>query len=160
MRLHAGATAHPSNVFIIGTMNTADRSIALVDAAMRRRFAFKALHPSVEPTRGMLRRWLDKRGLPPTTAEILDHLNSLIADEDFRIGPSYFMRDDVHRDGGLDTTWETAILPLLEEHHFGEGLDIGSRYALAKITARVARASSADTSEPDEVLDEESDQAP
>lgn len=132
----------PSNVFIIGTMNTADRSIALVDAAMRRRFGFKALHPSVEPTRGMLRRWLDKRGQPLTVADILDHLNTLITDEDFRIGPSYFMRDDVHRDGGLETVWETSILPLLEEHHFGEGFDVAARYSLSTIVARVGRASS------------------
>ncbi len=132
----------PSNVFIIGTMNTADRSIALVDAAMRRRFAFKALHPGVEPTRSMLRRWLDRRGLPHTTADVLDHLNDLIQDQDFRIGPSYFMRDEVYRDGGLETVWETSILPLLEEHHFGEGIDVEAHYSLTTIRARIARTAS------------------
>ena len=128
----------PPNVFIIGTMNTADRSIALVDAAMRRRFAFKALHPSVEPTRSMLPKWLERKGLPQTAALVMDHLNGLIQDEDFKIGPSYFMRDAVHRDGGMAVAWETSILPLLEEHHFGEGLDVAKEYSLTRILAKVS----------------------
>lgn len=134
----------PPNVFIIGTMNTADRSIALVDAAMRRRFAFKALHPSTEPTRSLLSAWLVSKDLPQTTAAVLDQLNGLIKDEDFKIGPSYFMRDGVYSDDGLATTWETSILPLLEEHHFGEGLDVAKEYALARILARIKPASPAD----------------
>ena len=128
----------PPNVFIIGTMNTADRSIALVDAAMRRRFAFKALHPSTEPTRSVLGAWLAAKGLPPTMAAVLSHLNALIKDDDFKIGPSYFMRDSVYRDGGLAVTWETSILPLLEEHHFGDGTDVAKEYALERILRRVA----------------------
>ena len=48
----------PRNLYIIGTMNTADRSIALVDAAMRRRFAFRHLHPDEEPVSQLLPRWL------------------------------------------------------------------------------------------------------
>ncbi|GAA4401890.1 AAA family ATPase [Fodinibacter luteus] len=123
----------PRNVFIIGTMNTADRSIALVDTAMRRRFAFKALHPSTEPTKSMLTRWLEANDLPQDAAHVLDHLNGLIDDEDFKIGPSYFMRPSVHGEGGMDVVWETSILPLLEEHHFGEGRDVARDYSLRRI---------------------------
>ncbi len=48
-------------------------------------------------------------------------------DADFAIGPSYLMKPGVYRDGGLERTWRTKILSLLEEHHYGEGL--GSRPA-------------------------------
>lgn len=123
----------PENVFIIGTMNTADRSIALVDAAMRRRFAFLPLHPDEEPTSGILRRWLGSEGHGSQTADLLDALNERIDDPDFKIGPSYFMRPAVHAPGGLERTWRTAILPALEEHHFGDGTDVVARYGLAAI---------------------------
>ncbi|MGP9538081.1 AAA family ATPase [Brachybacterium sp. AOP43-C2-M15] len=131
----------PENVFIIGTMNTADRSIALVDAAMRRRFSFLPLHPSEEPTNGILRSWLSAEGRPRRVADLLDELNRRIDDPDFKIGPSYFMRSAVHREGGLERTWRTSILPLLEEHHFGE-LDaraVRSRYGLEAVSATVDR---------------------
>ena len=129
----------PENVFIIGTMNTADRSIALVDAAMRRRFAFVSLHPSEPPTSGVLRRWLAARPqLDPGVADLLDELNSRIDDPDFKIGPSYFMRKAVHEPDGLERAWRTAILPLLEEHHYGDGTDVRARYGLDPIRARVA----------------------
>jgi 5-methylcytosine-specific restriction protein B len=130
----------PANVFIFGTMNTADRSIALVDAAMRRRFSFLALHPSQEPTSGILRRWLTTRGLPPETADLLDELNHRIEDPDFKVGPSYFMRPAVHAAGGLERTWRTAILPLLEEHHFGDGTDVQARYGLADLRKAIGPA--------------------
>ncbi|KPH98271.1 ATPase associated with various cellular activities AAA_5 [Actinobacteria bacterium OV450] len=130
----------PRNLFIIGTMNTADRSIALVDAAMRRRFAFVELSPRIEPTGGLLRRWLgDEKDSEP--ADLLDELNARIDDADFRIGPSYLMKPGVFRAGGLERTWRTKILPLLEEHHYGEGLDIESRYGLPALRQAVARRS-------------------
>lgn len=123
----------PSNVFIIGTMNTADRSIALVDAAMRRRFAFLPLHPDEVPTKDVLRRWLDAEGLDVGVADLLDALNARIQDIDFKIGPSYFMRPAVHEAGGIERVWRTAILPLLEEHHYGDGTDVARRYGLEAI---------------------------
>lgn len=141
----------PQNVFIIGTMNTADRSIALVDTAMRRRFAFKALHPSSEPTKSMLSKWLAKQDLPQTAAKVMDHLNDLIEDEDFKIGPSYFMRKSVHKGDGMSIVWETSILPLLEEHHFGEGRDVSKDYSLGRIVTKVNG-----IAEPEADFDEES----
>jgi hypothetical protein len=127
----------PRNVFIIGTMNTADRSIALVDAAMRRRFAFLPLHPTETPTSGVLRRWLDANDHPPLAADLLDELNRRIEDPDFKIGPSYFMRPAVHEPGGLERAWRTAIMPLLEEFHYGEGKDLENAYGLARVLAAV-----------------------
>lgn len=125
--------ALPPNLFVIGTMNTADRSIALVDAAMRRRFAFVELSPRTEPTRGLLRRWLAEEGKGAEPADLLDALNSRIDEPDFRIGPSYLMKKGVYREGGLERTWRTKILPLLEEHHYGEGVDVEKRYGLAAL---------------------------
>jgi 5-methylcytosine-specific restriction enzyme B len=127
----------PPNVFVIGTMNTADRSIALVDAAMRRRFAFVGMHPSSEPTKGLLRRWLIQQGLPTVTADLHDRLNELITDADMKIGPSYFMRTTVAQDAVLDRVWRTSILPLLEEHHYGDGIDVAERYDLASLRRSV-----------------------
>ncbi|WP_425827558.1 DUF4357 domain-containing protein [Streptomyces fractus] len=122
--------AIPPNLFVIGTMNTADRSIALVDAAMRRRFAFVELSPRTEPTRGLLARWLGREDKDDEPARLLDALNRALADPDFSIGPSYLMKPGTYRPGGLERTWRTKILPLLEEHHFGEGVDIEERYGL------------------------------
>lgn len=144
----------PPNLFVIGTMNTADRSIALVDAAMRRRFAFVELSPRTEPTSGLLRRWLAREGRDAEPAELLDALNSRIADPDFRVGPSYLMKKGVYREGGLERAWRTKILPLLEEHHYGEGVDVEGRYGLRSLRAAVApspetaRQTAPETAEP------------
>ncbi|MFE3382995.1 DUF4357 domain-containing protein, partial [Streptomyces anulatus] len=70
-------------------------------------------------------------------ARLLDALNALIDDPEFSIGPSYLMKPGVYRDGGLDRTWRTKILPLLEEHHYGEGLDVGARYGLDALRTRL-----------------------
>ena len=125
--------ALPPNLFVIGTMNTADRSIALVDAAMRRRFAFVELSPRAQPTAGLLERWLKHQGRGLEPARLLDALNARLSDADFAIGPSYLMKPGVYRDGGLERTWRTKILPLLEEYHYGEGIDVTAQYGLAAL---------------------------
>jgi len=127
----------PTNLVILGTMNTADRSIALVDAAMRRRFAFVGLHPSDPPVSMVLRRWLRAQGHDELAADLLERLNTAIDDREFRIGPSYFMRPAVHRSGGLERVWRTSILPLLEEHHYGQNVDVTGRYGFDVISKAV-----------------------
>ncbi|MFF3557350.1 McrB family protein [Streptomyces tsukubensis] len=121
----------PRNVVIIGTMNTVDRSVARVDAAMRRRFSFVELHPAAEPTSSMLRSWLRSEGLPDTAALLLEELNSRIAERDFQLGPSYFMRRSLYEDpGALARAWRTSILPLLADQEPGDTID---RFALDEI---------------------------
>lgn len=111
----------PKNLFIIGTMNTADRSIALVDAAIRRRFAFVELHPDTEPVKGVLASFLKANGHSIERAELLNALNAEIEDQDrdLKIGPSYLMKADAATPSGLDRIWKYEILPLLEEHYYG-----------------------------------------
>ncbi len=122
----------PKNVLIIGTMNTADRSIALMDSAMRRRFAFIELHPDRAPIKGMFESWLSGRSLADVLPGVLAELNRRIPDDAFKIGPSYFMKPALTYDR-LRIIWELEILPLLEEMHYGDGTDVASRYALASI---------------------------
>lgn len=127
----------PRNLFIIGTMNTADRSIALVDAAMRRRFYFQKLLPTEQPIKGVLQAWLARESLPPEPAELLTSLNVAIGDPDFAIGPSYLMTSRVATEAGLERIWRTAILPLLEEHFFGEGRAVETEFGLAALRKRL-----------------------
>jgi len=145
----------PRNILVLGTMNTADRSIALVDAAMRRRFAFLPLHPSESPTNGVLRKWLKAKNHNAESADLLDELNARIDDPDFRIGPSYFMRPAVYGAGdkGLERVWRTAILPLLEEHHYGDGTDVRARYGLDAIRKALQARNSAPISPVEEADD-------
>jgi 5-methylcytosine-specific restriction protein B len=142
----AGAFSLPENVFMIGTMNTADRSIALVDAAMRRRFLFHSLHPEEQRLDEVLRAWLEARGLPQGRADLLVELNRRIPDKDFKLGPSYLMTPAVADESGLDRIWRSAILPLLEEYHLADGVDVESRYGLPALR-RAIQASAAEPSE-------------
>lgn len=143
----------PKNIIILGTMNTADRSIALVDAAIRRRFAFLPLHPSEQPTKDILRSWLAAKGYTAEVADLLDDLNTRIADTDFKIGPSYFMRPAVFDSSGkgLERVWRTDILPLLEEHHYGDRtIDVRSRYGLDAVRKAVRAKTAAAAGATDE----------
>lgn len=136
--------ALPSNIFVIGTMNTADRSIAMLDAAMRRRFAFIELHPERDPVRDVLADWVATNGLQDDRAALLTRLNAAIADHDAKVGPSFLMRD-LDADGMADV-WRYEILPLLAEHHYGDGVDLEARYGLPALR-RQATPSVADGAE-------------
>jgi 5-methylcytosine-specific restriction protein B len=121
----------PPNVYLIGTMNTADRSIAMVDVAMRRRFAFVELHPGRPPIAGLLERWLKRHEIDSDAGRLLDELNAGLADSDYAIGPSYLMREELYRrPDGIESVWRHDILPLLVEHHYADGVDVEARYGL------------------------------
>ncbi|MET9154743.1 AAA family ATPase [Streptomyces griseoflavus] len=158
----------PPNLYILGTMNTVDRSVAYMDAAMRRRFSFMELHPDTPPVAGLLDSWLRRRaeeqGEDPDTyddshARLLDEINRLLADgspgdRSFRVGPSYFMQDLAHTgDGALERLWKTQIIPLLTEHHWGDGTDVEAVYGLPVLRARLNIQPSADAGPADSADD-------
>lgn len=135
----------PANVLIIGTMNTADRSIALLDSAMRRRFSFFELHPDVAPVKGILGRWSQRHQQTLPVADLFELLNASIRDREDRIGPSHLLRtDDLDKDD-LRAVWEESILPLLEERHVGTGVDVHVKYGLDALLARMTVGSDAPT---------------
>lgn len=141
----------PENVYVIGTMNTADRSIALLDAAIRRRFAFEEMHPEVPPVRDLLSRWLGPNGVGDPRPALLQTLNATIpeSDRDFKIGPSYLMRSDAGTDAGLARIWRHDLLPLLEEHFHGRfsRADVHDRFGLEAIRRAAGVAARADATE-------------
>jgi 5-methylcytosine-specific restriction protein B len=123
----------PSNVILLGTMNSVDRSVAVVDSAMRRRFSFVSLRPDDYPVRESLRAWLQRQGQPIELAKLLDALNESIDDDDFKVGPSYFMRNAIYVPGGLLRMWNTSIIPLLLEYRHGATVaEIKDQFAIAK----------------------------
>src|SRR5699024_5199226 len=125
-------------------MNTADRSMAMVDAAIRRRFAFMELHPDSPPVSGVLRRHLEARGAGPEAAELLEALNTEIddSDRDLRIGPSYFMKDEDTAPGGLEAIWRYDRVPRREEHYYGRltRAEVHERFGLTALRRKIGRA--------------------
>ena len=110
----------PGNLHVVGTMNTADRSIALVDLALRRRFHFVEFHPDQPPVRGLLRRWLEKNAPDMTwVADVVDRANAKLDDRQAAVGPSYFMKPDLD-DETVRLIWKHNVLPYLEERLAGE----------------------------------------
>ena len=107
----------PENVYIIGTMNTADRSIALVDHALRRRFAFIPLHPNFDVLRSYHRRM--KTGFDPEPLiEELRRVNEGINDPHYELGISYFLQRTSADE--LESIWRMEIEPYLEEYFFDQ----------------------------------------
>lgn len=106
----------PQNLRIIGTMNTADRSIAVLDAALRRRFAFVPFFADREPIAGLLRRWLAQHGdRMDWVADVVDAANTKLADRNGAIGPSFFLKQGLD-EAAVELIWRHEILPYLEDH--------------------------------------------
>ena len=107
----------PSNVFIIGTMNTADRSIALVDHALRRRFSFVRLRPEY----GILEKHLQSENLPSISlTKILKEINQTINDQNYEVGISFFMKDKQQLKNNLKIIWKSEIESYLEEYFYDQ----------------------------------------
>ena len=111
----------PDNLYFIGTMNTADRSIALVDLALRRRFYFVDFHPDEEPVKSVLRGWL-RESAPEMewVADVVDIANDGLQDDRHAaIGPSYFMKEGLN-DQAVRRVWRHSVLPYVGERFFGD----------------------------------------
>jgi hypothetical protein len=107
----------PKNVYLIGTMNTADRSIALVDHALRRRFSFIRLNPHY----GVLKEHLEARGYSAgDLIGVLREINNAFDDPNYELGISFFMRDDDQLKTHLPDIWRGEIEPYLEEFFYDQ----------------------------------------
>lgn len=97
----------PPNLYVIGTMNTADKSIALVDIALRRRFEFVGMYPEYNR--------IDN----PQAAELLRQINKAVfakkGSADYLIGHAYFMNDN-----SIEDTLQKKVIPLLSEYFMGK----------------------------------------
>jgi 5-methylcytosine-specific restriction protein B len=128
----------PPNLWMIGTMNTADRSIALIDAALRRRFHFIPFFPNEGPMEGLLQRWLEQQGEKAWVADMVDMVNAELVDElggpHLQIGPSHFMRTGLD-EAAVERIWAYNIYPFVEDQLFGEPERI-ARYCFAEVMKR------------------------
>ena len=100
----------PKNVYIIGTMNTADRSVEALDSALRRRFTFKEMMPKSE----LVPKENDVRNI----FEIINQRIEVLKDREHQIGHSYFM--GVNSEEGLKAVIYDKIIPLLQEYFYGD----------------------------------------
>ena len=114
----------PNNVYIIGTMNTADRSVEALDTALRRRFSFVEMQP--DPNELSEVGDVDLSKLLKTINERIE----LLIDKDHQIGHSYFI--GIQNIDDLKRTFKDKIIPLLEEYFYGDfgkiGLVLGGEF--------------------------------
>ena len=112
----------PNNVYIIGTMNTADRSVEALDTALRRRFSFVEMQPDPE----ILSDEKYEKYKDVDLSKLLKTINKrieLLIDKDHQIGHSYFI--GIQNIVDLQRTFKDKIIPLLEEYFYGDFGKIG-----------------------------------
>ena len=107
----------PNNVYIIGTMNTADRSVEALDTALRRRFSFVEMQPNPEILSEVENMDLSK------LLETINQRIEVLIDKDHQIGHSYFI--GIQNIDDLRRTFKDKIIPLLEEYFYGDFGKIG-----------------------------------
>jgi hypothetical protein len=115
----------PKNLYIIGTMNTADKSLSLLDIALRRRFGFVELMPEKD----LIQNAIEVEGIKFKPSDILVTLNKKIKDKvgrERQIGHSYFMKKGSQITTGkeLQSAFVNEIVPLLQEYLYEENEDL------------------------------------
>lgn len=109
----------PNNLYIIGTMNTADRSVEALDTALRRRFSFEEMMPDPELLKDDNDQFIEVCGVK--LSELLKTINDRIValkDREHQIGHSYFMGCETEDD--LKNVFKDKIIPLLQEYFYGD----------------------------------------
>ena len=126
----------PKNLYIIGTMNTADRSVEALDTALRRRFCFEEMMPNP----GLLNKKINEISLK----ELLEKINERIValkDREHQIGHSYFMKCKTEEE--LKLVFKNKIVPLLQEYFYGDykkiGLVLGDSFVKKEETCKFAK---------------------
>lgn len=130
----------PGNLYIIGTMNSADHSVTEVDAALRRRFAIFPLNPLEEPTNDILRRWSETHTsyarLPQIWTTLNHELLRLGVQVDQLLGPSYFLERRAKTAADVKKIWDYEITPQLRALFPGEPEKV-AELTLAAIEAKL-----------------------
>ncbi|MBI4854195.1 MAG: DUF2461 family protein [Acidobacteria bacterium] len=123
----------PPNLYIIGTMNIADRSIALVDHALRRRFHFISLNPDANVLRKFLREHaIEQVWIADLLVKLNQQLTSHGISREYHIGHSHFMSRNIDFTQ-LQLIWDFTILPTIEEFFYNRP-DLLAKYSLAELS--------------------------
>ncbi|HAO07348.1 MAG TPA: restriction endonuclease [Chryseobacterium sp.] len=116
----------PSNLYIIGTMNTADRSVEALDTALRRRFSFVEMMPDLKVVE-------ERQFSDFPRVEVMQKINQrieLLLDKNYTLGHSYFLKDNFR------SSFKNEIIPLLQEYFYNDcgkiGLILGKGFVREK----------------------------
>ncbi len=120
----------PANLHLLGTMNTADRSVEALDTALRRRFSFVEMPSQADLIEPAVVGDVDLRALLRTINERVEQL----MDKDHHIGHSYFM--GLKSDDDLKRMFGTKVIPLLEEYFHGDAKKVGAILGKAFVDVR------------------------